>query len=139
MTKITFGKYEKTHVCNLKRFKVFGIAAAASRSGDDSLAEEREDFELCSSSGINSTNTIMLIDSGLKNDPIPETFRLKNQVNGQYLPCKYIKIMPIQSWGPSFNFSIWYVALEGDDSPEIVRSALRWHDRVSRGREVLPT
>ena len=21
---VTFGKYEKTHVCNLKRFKVFG-------------------------------------------------------------------------------------------------------------------
>ena len=24
VTSITFGKYEKTHVCNLKRFKVLG-------------------------------------------------------------------------------------------------------------------
>jgi hypothetical protein len=24
MRSITFGKYEKTHVCNLKKFKVFG-------------------------------------------------------------------------------------------------------------------
>ena len=24
VTSITFGKYEKAHVCNLKRFKVFG-------------------------------------------------------------------------------------------------------------------
>ena len=24
VTSITFGKYEKNHVCNLKRFKVFG-------------------------------------------------------------------------------------------------------------------
>lgn len=24
MKSITFGKYEKTHVCNLKKFKVYG-------------------------------------------------------------------------------------------------------------------
>jgi hypothetical protein len=116
VTKITFGKYEKTHVCNLKRFKVYGIAAA-SKGRDDSVE------------AANGTNTLLLIDSGLKNDPVAETFKVKHTVNGQYLPCKYIQIMPIQSWGPSFNFSIWYVALEGDDSNDIVRPALTWHDQ----------
>merc|ERR1711874_951125 len=40
-TAITFGKYEKNHVCNLKRFKVFG--------------------------GLDETCPVELLDSGLKN------------------------------------------------------------------------
>ena len=46
-----------------------------------------------------------------------------------YFPCRFIKVVPIQSWGPSFNFSIWHIALWGDDNPEVVKTALDWHDR----------
>ena len=101
ITSITFGKYEKTHVCNLKRFKVYG--------------------------GFEEGNMIELIDTGLRNDAEKETFTLRHVVKGQYFPCKYVKIVPIQSWGPSFNFSIWFVELRGDDSPDVVGPALRWH------------
>ena len=31
--------------------------------------------------------------------------------------------------GPSFNFSIWHISLWGDDNPEVVKTALDWHDR----------
>ena len=78
----------------------------------------------------NDSNTLLLIDSGLRNDTVPESFRLKHVVNEQYLPCKYIKITPLECWKPSFNFSIWYVGLEGEDSTDIVQSALSWHDEV---------
>ena len=53
-------------------------------------------------------------------------------MNGQYFPCRYIKIVPLQSWGPSFNFSIWHVSLEGEDSTSIIEPSLAWHDQVNK-------
>nr|4PQQ_A Chain A, Muskelin [Mus musculus] len=97
---ITFGKYEKTHVCNLKKFKVFG--------------------------GMNEENMTELLSSGLKNDYNKETFTLKHKIDEQMFPCRFIKIVPLLSWGPSFNFSIWYVELSGIDDPDIVQPCLNW-------------
>lgn len=34
----------------------------------------------------------------------------------------YLQIMPLLSWGPSFNFSIWFVELLGQDDPIFVRT-----------------
>ncbi|KAI8849074.1 Muskelin N-terminus-domain-containing protein [Chytridium lagenaria] len=62
---ITFGKYYKIHVCNLKEFKVFG--------------------------GLNPNNMIELLHSGLRNDSEPETFSLKYKTNDVIFPCQYIK------------------------------------------------
>eukprot|EP01137_Pigoraptor_chileana_P006051 Opistho-2@49948 len=84
---ITFGKYHKVHVCNLKEFKVFG--------------------------GLEHNNMIELLHSGLRNDSEPETFPLKHKTNGVAFPCKYIKIVPLMAWGANFNFSIWFVQLNG--------------------------
>ncbi|XP_054277610.1 muskelin isoform X2 [Macrosteles quadrilineatus] len=97
---ITFGKYEKNHVCNLKKFKIFG-----------GMTEER---------------MLELLDTGLRNDNIEETFPLRHNVGGHAFPCRYIKIMPLQSWGPCFNFSIWFVLLSGVNKPEVVEPALEW-------------
>lgn len=85
----------------------------------------------------NDNNTLLLIDSGLKNDTVPESFRLKHIVNEHYLPVKYVKITPLECWKPNFNFSIWYVALEGDDSTELVQASLSWHDQVRISEFVL--
>jgi len=128
VTKITFGKYEKTHSCNLKHFKVYGMVMKSSNPEQESSSNDL-DFA-------NDSNTLLLIDSGLRNDTIPENFRLKHVVNDHYMPCKYIKITPLECWKPSFNFSIWYVGLEGDDSAEVVQSALTWHDEF-RQREAI--
>ncbi|XP_046436398.1 muskelin isoform X1 [Neodiprion lecontei] len=97
---ITFGKYEKTHVCNIKKFKVFG--------------------------GLEPENMMELLESGLKNDSTPETFDLKHVVGNDenYFPIKYLKILPLQSWGPSFNFSIWHVHLAGVDDQKLVKSSI---------------
>lgn len=89
---ITFGKYHKVHVCNLKEFKVYG--------------------------GLELGNMTELLHSGLRNDSEPETFQLKFVANGVQVPIKYIKIVPLLAWGANFNFSIWSIALAGlaDDS-----------------------
>lgn len=46
--------------------------------------------------------------SGLNNDSVPETFDLRHTTDrGELMPLMYISIIPLLSWGPSFNFSIW--------------------------------
>lgn len=109
---ITFGKYEKTHVCNIKKFKVYG--------------------------GLEPENMMELLESELKNDSIPETFELKHILGNEqnYFPIRYIKILPLQSWGPSFNFSIWHVRLTGIDDYKIARPSIEWFNAY-RQREVI--
>ena len=53
---ITFGKYHKVHVCNLKEFKVYG--------------------------GLELNNMTEVLHAGLRNDSEPEAFSLKFMANG---------------------------------------------------------
>ncbi|RWS30108.1 muskelin-like protein [Leptotrombidium deliense] len=108
--EIYFGKYEKTHVCNLKKFKISG--------------------------GMTDNTMIELLDSGLRNDSQPETFTLKHTIKGHLFPCRFVKITPIQSWGPSFNFSIWHILLKGNDDPTLVKESLVWFNQY-REREAI--
>ncbi|XKL65489.1 hypothetical protein PGB90_008909 [Kerria lacca] len=107
---ITFGKYEITHVCNLKKFKVYG--------------------------GMDVNTQIELLDSGLNNDTTAETFNLRCTLSGLPFPCRYIKIVPLQSWGSSFNFSIWFVELKGSDDYEEIGKAIDWFHSY-REKEVI--
>ncbi|KAK7582298.1 hypothetical protein V9T40_013743 [Parthenolecanium corni] len=107
---ITFGKYEITHVCNLKKFKIYG--------------------------GMNDCTQIELLDSGLNNDTKPETFTIRHTLGGQPFPCRFIKIVPLQSWGSSFNFSIWFVELRGTDDNVIIEKAVDWFHSY-REKEVI--
>lgn len=34
------------------------------------------------------------------------------------------------SWGPSFNFSIWYIELHGIEDPDVVQPCLNWYSKV---------
>lgn len=74
-----------------------------------------------------------LFFSGLNNDSVPETFDLKHVLGneGNYFPVRYIKILPLQSWGPSFNFSIWHVRLNGINDSKIVGPSIEWVNMVS--------
>lgn len=60
----------------------------------------------------------MFLSRGLKNDNIPETFELKHKMytveeGERDIPILYVKVVPLLSYGPSFNFSIWYIELQG--------------------------
>ncbi|KAI8614210.1 Muskelin N-terminus-domain-containing protein [Chytriomyces sp. MP71] len=107
---ITFGKYHKVHVCNLKEFKVYG--------------------------GLSLNNMTELLHSGLRNDSEAETFSLKYKVNNVVFPCQYIKIVPHLAWGPNFNFSIWYVELKGLAQAEHV-DKIYWNYVNYRENEVI--
>lgn len=50
---------------------------------------------------------VTLLEAGLRNDAVAETFTLRKSPSGAPFPCRYIKLVPLESWGPSFNFSIW--------------------------------
>ncbi|XP_062501613.1 muskelin-like isoform X2 [Corticium candelabrum] len=100
VSSITFGKHEKAHVCNLKKFQVFG--------------------------GLDEEHMSELYCGGLLNNHSPETFQLRHTTHGHQFPCNYIKIVPLLAWGPSFNFSIWYIELHGHDEEAIVQPVLKW-------------
>ncbi|XP_072942576.1 muskelin [Epargyreus clarus] len=96
---IKFGKYIKAHVSDLRKFQVYG--------------------------GTEENTMSLILTAGLKKDNIPETFKLRNRTNeGLYLPLRYIKIVPIQSWGPSYSYTIWYVELHGIDNEDLVTRAI---------------
>ncbi|KAI8803988.1 Muskelin N-terminus-domain-containing protein [Cladochytrium replicatum] len=107
---ITFGKYHKVHVCNLKEFKVYG--------------------------GLSPDNMHELLHSGLRNDTEPETFTLKYKTKDVVFPCLYFKIVPLLAWGANFNFSVWYVEFRGVCEPEIV-DRVYWNYSQYREREVI--
>ncbi|CAG4987014.1 unnamed protein product [Colias eurytheme] len=96
---IKFGKYMKPHVSDLKKFEVYG--------------------------GTDENNLSLLLTAGLRKDNIAETFQLRHRTSeGLYLPVDYIKIVPLQSWGPACNYTIWYVELEGKNQEDFISHAL---------------
>jgi len=97
---ITFGKFEKSHVCNLKKFKIYG--------------------------GVEEENLMELLEGGLKNDNEYETFLLKHTIDGNLFPCRFLKIVPLLPHGNSFNYSIWFVELKGVVTWEVVDPSLKW-------------
>ncbi|XP_017485402.1 PREDICTED: muskelin isoform X1 [Rhagoletis zephyria] len=99
--KIKFGKFEKSHVCNIKKFRIFG--------------------------GLDEERLVLLLEGGLKNDNVPEVFNLrcKTEDGSEQLPILFVKIVPLLSWGPTFNFSIWYIELHGQDDPMYTSASLK--------------
>nr|AGE95508.1 hypothetical protein ECU02_0660 [Encephalitozoon cuniculi] len=103
---ITFGKYNKMHVSNVKKMRI-----SVSRDG----VEYRE--VLC---------------GGLKNDSEMETFNLlvKDEI---YFVAQYVKIEPLAAWGVNFSYSLWFVELRGlVDVEEFVR----YNEMVVFGRSM---
>lgn len=49
---------------------------------------------------------------------------------GLYLPVTYIKILPLQSWGPAYNYTIWYVELHGKNQEDLIWTAMDTIDLV---------
>ncbi|KAI0084905.1 Muskelin N-terminus-domain-containing protein [Irpex rosettiformis] len=100
---ITFGKFHKPHPCNMKEFKLYV------GQWEDNMTE--------------------VLHAGLKNDPIPETFSIRN-VNeaGLTFPTRYIKIEPLSAHGHSFHTSIWFVQLNGINEEQYMERVQRKHE-----------
>ncbi|KAJ2745700.1 hypothetical protein GGI20_001975 [Coemansia sp. BCRC 34301] len=107
---ITFGKFYKMHVCNLKEFKVYG--------------------------GMTQDDMVEILYSGLRNDSEPETISLKQRVHGYYIPSQYIKIQPLLAHDQKFNFSIWHVELRGTMEARVMQHITADFNRL-REREAV--
>lgn len=70
-------------------------------------------------------------DSGLADNSESETFSLRHKVGGKSFPCRYIKLVPLQSWGPMFAYSVWYLELHGVTEEAHVAEAKQWLEQVS--------
>ncbi|KAI9473714.1 MAG: Muskelin N-terminus-domain-containing protein [Benjaminiella poitrasii] len=93
---IIFGKFHKGHVCNLKEFKIY--------------------------SGMDPDNVLTeILHDGLVNNSEPETFSLKYIRNNMILPTKYLKIVPLSAFGDNFNYSIWFIEVQGVGDKSIVQ------------------
>lgn len=90
-----------------------------------------------------------IIQSGLQNNPEAEIFplvhSLRNVVSSQCIlhmdlglklcwqvfPIQYIKIVPLATYGPNFNYSIWHVDLRGHSDPKIMELVMNEYQSVS--------
>ncbi|EMR11840.1 hypothetical protein PNEG_00263 [Pneumocystis murina B123] len=98
--EITFGKYYKPHVCNLKELKVYG--------------------------GPSRNSMLLVLHTGLTNDVESESFQLlrKSRKHNTHVPILFLKIVPLAVWGTDFNFSIWHVKIHGWTCRKIVTNAM---------------
>ncbi|KAI7872075.1 Muskelin N-terminus-domain-containing protein [Spinellus fusiger] len=95
---ITFGKFHRDHASTVKEFKILG--------------------------GMNEDNMVEILHHELKNNNRPETFRLEH-INGNLLfPVQFIKIAPLSTFGLNFNYSLWYIELNGVQDRSIVNNAI---------------
>ncbi|KAF7678808.1 Muskelin [Astathelohania contejeani] len=101
ITTITFGKFSKIHVCNVKEMKIY-----VKGNGE----------------------WIKVLHSGLHNDTDKETLNMNYICGETYLISKKVRIVPLAAWGMNFNYSIWHVELRGIIDPEKLRE-LESHNR----------
>ncbi|KAF1802153.1 Muskelin N-terminus-domain-containing protein [Mucor lusitanicus] len=85
--EILFGKFHRSHVCNLKEFKIYG--------------------------GLDPHDMKELLHKGLTDDNKAETFPIRYTYNNLIFPIQYVKITPLATFGANFNYSIWYVEVRG--------------------------
>lgn len=129
---ITFGKHARAHPCNLKEFKVWGSLAPGEGPGDFSAIEAAAGLShdgattpnassSSTSAQIGSTKIRphgekikggprmeLLAHGELKNDNVPETFRLRWKTDeGLVVPIRYLKVEPLHAPASNFNQSIW--------------------------------
>ncbi|KAG4303590.1 hypothetical protein PCK1_000108 [Pneumocystis canis] len=98
--EITFGKYHKPHVCNLKELKVYG--------------------------GPSRNSMFLVLHTGLTNNIESESFQLlrKSEKHNTHVPIRFLKIVPLAVWGTDFNFSIWHVKIHGWTCKKIIADVM---------------
>ncbi|KAJ1913858.1 hypothetical protein IWQ60_009050 [Tieghemiomyces parasiticus] len=102
---VTFGKFSRNHICNLKEFRI--LAAAT------------------------ENHWVEILLSGLRNDSEPETFTVRNTLHHGTVPFPvlWIKVIPLMAYEHKFNFTIWYLELRGSQDPAVVQPLLTQYQR----------
>lgn len=101
ITSICFGKYIKPHYGNLKRFKILV--------------------------GPRKTQMKIVLETGLVNNTKTECFYLENKIP---YPIRYIKIIPMQTYGGLYSFSIWNVELWGVQDIFVLKKEKEFQEKL---------
>ncbi|GAN02525.1 muskelin [Mucor ambiguus] len=106
--EILFGKFHRSHVCNLKEFKIYG---GLDPNDMKELLHKGEITEI----RIVYMYIFILYDTfiGLTDDNKAETFPIRYTYNNLIFPIQYVKITPLATFGANFNYSIWYIEVRG--------------------------
>ncbi|ORY89609.1 Muskelin N-terminus-domain-containing protein [Leucosporidium creatinivorum] len=108
VTGIGFGKYCKTHPCNLFEFSLYG-----------GLSPQKRYME-------------PILHGGLRNDAQKELFTLRIETGRKsrevLFPVKYLRIEAHSAHTQNYNVSIWHIWLEGVASAEHVQQALKGYE-----------
>ncbi|KAI9475469.1 MAG: Muskelin N-terminus-domain-containing protein [Benjaminiella poitrasii] len=93
--EILFGKFHRSHVCNLKEFKIYG--------------------------GLDPGDLKEILHKGLTDDNKSELFPIRYTFQDLIFPIQYIKITPLATFGANFNYSIWYIEVRGIKDKAIMK------------------
>ncbi|CAO3610091.1 unnamed protein product [Cunninghamella echinulata] len=100
---LLWGKFHRSHVCNVKEFKVYG--------------------------GMDTNNMSELLSSQvLRNDNNLEIFKLRYSHQDLVFPVQYIKIVPVSTFSSNFNYSIWYIEIHGINDPVIIENVIKEYE-----------
>lgn len=113
VTRLTFGKFHKMHVCNPKIMKIYSI-------------QEDGPTPICNS----EQRPLLLYKGGLRNDAMPETFALNVVHKNTFIISRYIKIHPTQAWGVNFNFSIWHIKVHGINRRDVLKQCVLYNSEI---------
>ncbi|KAM0676685.1 Muskelin 1 [Binucleata daphniae] len=151
ITAITFGKFYKLHINNVKDFKIYGYNDASDNNDmdccnhlDNSKCVNEPESKPCTAKQKNDakkytykyTNTpenpVLLFEGFTTNDTNMETFSLTLVHKNQFNLVKYIKIVPMHAWGVNLNYFIWHVKLHGiDDSAAMHKMIQHNHEIIN--------
>ncbi|KAI7898194.1 Muskelin N-terminus-domain-containing protein [Cokeromyces recurvatus] len=101
--EILFGKFHRSHVCNLKEFKVYG--------------------------GLDPNDLKEILHKGLTDDNKAETFPIRYTFRDLIFPIQYIKITPLATFGANFNYSIWYIEIRGIKEESIMKEVYEAYNK----------
>lgn len=99
---VLFGKYHKTHPCNVRDFEIH--------------------------IGMEPDKMTLALRDRLQNNGVWESYHLRwRDDDGTPIATRYVKIMPISTHHPSFHPTLWHVALHGTAGQEEVDTAVVQH------------
>ncbi|KAM0688331.1 Muskelin 1 [Conglomerata obtusa] len=75
-------------------------------------------------------NPILVFEGMLSNDNIPEIFPLKISSNNMFILTRYLKIVPMQTWGINMNYCLWHVKLQGITNRDILLEMIKHNYRI---------
>lgn len=106
------------HPCSMREFKVY-----LSKSSSPSPAA-------ASSSSIPTFSSVPALSASLQNGSTPESFELLSPNLTEPMPCRYVKVEPLNAHGANYHISIWNIKLHGIADEEYVQSKSEINEKV---------